>query len=309
MLRPVLVNPEDQKLNPPSEYSPDTDEELELVAGYKKDFDVSSLGFKMVYVPAIASFPVGEDDLGLGSVENPFFIGETEISCGLWEAVRLAGQSLGYEFLEGTCGHKKSPYEGFVGPGSLDHPVTVVSWYDALVFCNALSELLGLDPVYKGAEGFVIKNALEQRAELDLMNEDLHAVSNGFRLPNSLELELAARYRGNDSTNTVSGYGPPYFTKGNSASGAANNQLEEIMLYVRCSSESTLPVASLRPNYLGIYDMTGNVEEVPFDLYIKGGFWDASCVGAQIGLIYDRMMPFTTFSSLGFRLAMSVLPD
>jgi formylglycine-generating enzyme required for sulfatase activity len=42
----------------------------------------------------------------------------------------------------------------------------------------------------------------------------------GFRLPSSNEWELAARWRGSDPTNTVSGYTNPYFTKGDSASGA-----------------------------------------------------------------------------------------
>ena len=47
----------------------------------------------------------------------------------------------------------------------------------------------------------------------------VNADATGFRLLTSNEWELAARWR-NDATNTVSGYTNPYFTKGNSASGA-----------------------------------------------------------------------------------------
>jgi len=46
-----------------------------------------------------------------------------------------------------------------------------------------------------------------------------NCTAKGFRLPRQSEWELAARWR-NDGTNTVAGFSDPWFTKGNSASGA-----------------------------------------------------------------------------------------
>ena len=51
-------------------------------------------------------------------------------------------------------------------------------------------------------------------------NTDMtNCTAKGFRLPGSMEWELAAMWR-TDSTNTVSGYSNPWFTQGDSASGA-----------------------------------------------------------------------------------------
>jgi formylglycine-generating enzyme required for sulfatase activity len=128
----------------------------------------------------------------------------------------------------------------------------------------------------------------------------------GFRFPTSNEWELAARWRGSDSTNTVSGYTDPYFTTGNSASHAhtvwsdrndtnpANgvvdnkdaNDLVAVYNDYYNSSASWEPtgvtgsaaVKSKLPNTLGLYDMSGNVSEYCFEdsganQIERGGSW------------------------------------
>jgi len=68
-----------------------------------------------------------------------------------------------------------------------DHPVTCVNWYDALKFCNKLSELAGLAPVYYiGSDVFT-------NGEPDADSITAFSLADGVRLPTQLEWEYCAR--------------------------------------------------------------------------------------------------------------------
>ncbi|MBF0548462.1 MAG: SUMF1/EgtB/PvdO family nonheme iron enzyme [Candidatus Riflebacteria bacterium] len=106
-------------------------------------------------------------------------------------------------------------------------PVETVSWLDAILFCNKLSEKYGIEKVY------TINGA---SATYDFNNS-------GFRLPTEAEWELACR------ANTTTA-----FYWGSSNDGAycwnsdnSGNQQHEVGLKL--------------PNAFGIYDMSGNVFE------------------------------------------------
>jgi formylglycine-generating enzyme required for sulfatase activity len=115
----------------------------------------------------------------------------------------------------------------------------------------------------------------------------------GFRLPTPEEWELAARWNGTDSINTVTktinginfAEQPIKFTKGNSASGAKDwvGNAEETSKVAFCSYNNNgwnTPkfVKMLQPNALGLYDMSGNETEMVLR-YWEGSNESAICQG------------------------------
>jgi formylglycine-generating enzyme required for sulfatase activity len=116
-------------------------------------------------------------------------------------------------------------------------PVEGVSWYDAVLYCNARSLREGLSPVYTILEGSIIREA----------------GADGYRLPTEAEWEYACRagtLRAFNRGETISPGEANY--DGNYPYGKA-----EAGLY----RGKTSPVGSFAPNEWGLYDMHGNVYE------------------------------------------------
>jgi formylglycine-generating enzyme required for sulfatase activity len=264
-------------------------------------------------------FPYGLTDV-VTAMNYSYWIGDTEVSFELWHIVREwatdAARGADVYILNTTGARGGGSSTGTVR--SSTHPVTCIKWYDAVVWCNALTEWYNatyrktLTPVYQSQGSSVLRNATAT-AELDIVTPKSGA--SGFRLPTSQEWELAARWR-KDAVNSVSGFTnhasyTSYFTKGeyasgvNSANGADKGQ---VGVY---GVNSTLPVKSKRPNDLGIYDMSGNVAEMCFDkadassYIMKGQAWPDPDL--KVGVV-ARIPPATPDSTIGFRVARTDVP-
>jgi formylglycine-generating enzyme required for sulfatase activity len=214
-----------------------------------------------------------------------FYIGKYEVTFDEYD-----------EFCEAT-GRSKPSDSGW---GREVRPVINVSWWDAIAYCNWLSEKEKLPKAYDSKGNLLDKDGR--------VTTDVTKVL-GYRLPTEAEWEYAA-HGGNES-------------KGYKYSGSYS--VGDVAWYSSNSGRETHEVGEKVPNELGLYDMSGNVWEWCSDWYgsysssartnpynnsgsyrvIRGGSWS---IVASYVRVADRDYGSPTYTGryLGFRIARTV---
>ena len=148
-------------------------------------------------------------------------------------------------------------------------PVENITYWQALEFCNKLSEKYGLKPVYKINDNSIKIIELDGKEShpqyADFSNTE------GFRLPTEVEWEWFARGGEVAIQNNTFGY---------TYSGSDN--IDEVSVYNAYHRDSRIaPVGIKKSNQLGLYDCCGNVWEWCYDTWGKN-------VYTENGFIYDE---------------------
>jgi serine/threonine protein kinase/formylglycine-generating enzyme required for sulfatase activity/tetratricopeptide (TPR) repeat protein len=215
--------------------------------------------------------------------KSEFWIARCEVTRGQFEAF-MHDSTYNFE--------KPADWEGVdsaISP-TVDHPAQMVSWYDAVMYCNWLSRQEGKSPAYR-------KTGKREKGDYNDNEFDeweLVRGTTGYRLLRESEWEFACRA---------------------GSTSAWSSGSDEQLLADYCQmypSKLSAEVGRKLPNAWGLQDMHGNVLEWFDDLYSdrgsyrvsRGGSWISDAALCRLAN-RDAFDPSFRSGSSGFRLALS----
>ena len=214
----------------------------------------------------------------------------------LYEMVKIPGANfemgkteITQKFYESVMGENPSKFK------NENRPVEKVSWYDAIYFCNKLSLIEGLTPVYAvdWNTDILTWNYTPHRGNSINLIITQDTTANGYRLPTDDEWQYAVKggenykYAGSSNINEVAWV------------SSFDNSLS-----------STQVVAKKKANAYGLYDMLGNVEEWNWDSIntgyrnVRGGSFKTDFNYEQ-GTAWNNYYAYYRMEEVGFRIVRS----
>ncbi len=262
-----------------------------------KDSPATAVSYTFVDTPEMVLVQGGTFNMGSASGESDekpvhpvtllaFYIGRNEVTQAQYRSIMGSNPSFFKNGIEADS-----------------RPVEQVSWFNAVGYCNALSDLAGLPRVYSVSGTTVAADFSKP----------------GYRLPTEAEWEFAAR---GGLIGTLPGSVVLKYSGSDDADAVSWNS--------RNSGGGTKPVGTRAANGLGLFDMTGNVWEWCHDWYgiypaltgkplvdpkgpasgtmrvKRGGGWNRLPDFARVPF-RNYHNPLNNDRTIGFRVARSVL--
>ena len=230
----------------------------------------SPTGIEMVVIPP------GE------GIDKPFLMGKYEVTQGEFEKV------MGYNPSAFSANGKRK--DKVTGMDTARFPVESVNWFDAVEFCNKLSEKDGLKPYY-GLTGLERKGQSIEKAEVKVLG------GSGFHLPMDKEWTWAC----------AAGAKLKFHF------GDRDEELAEFAWFQENSVVRSHMVGEKKPNAFGLFDMHGNVREWNEEMLTnavkgapervpRGGYWNSPAARCSVDN-RGQFGPADRDYSIGFRVA------